>query len=84
MDKVDKSKSKKLLKLGGLHFFIAETKKSTTFYSIEIGGQLFATGLSKNEALEDLISKLPAIQQVIDTGKLDDGRPLSIFLREQS
>jgi len=66
LDKVHKSKSKKVFKLYELHFFITETKdRGIEIYSIELGKRLLQTFNGKNKALEFLYNHIDDVRGLI-------------------
>jgi len=64
MDKVKKSKSKKLMKLDDMYFFIAETKEITRIYSVNLGIQVLAA-YPRSHALNMLIKRLHHIKGLV-------------------
>jgi len=68
IEKVGKSKSKKVLKLNGMYFFVAETKGLTKIYSIDLGIKLLATH-PKSHAMNCLVKRLHLVKEVIDDTK---------------
>lgn len=61
LDKVTSSKSKKIFKYKDLWFFFTDTKQGITFYSIDLGVQLFHTSKDKTFAMKFLDKNIDAL-----------------------
>jgi len=67
-DNPTKSKSKKLLKLGKMWFFIQETKDFIKIYEVSTKRLVMAPG-NKSKGLDLLVRKLHLVQEALDRYK---------------
>lgn len=66
LDKVDKSKSKKVFKYKNLWFYFTDTQDGIKFYSIDLGILLFYTPKSKTYAMMFLDKKIDELIRLIN------------------